>query len=280
MSETPWKRTVARWHLLVCLMLLTGLGGLSAEPVIFLRAILNAASFAPPGVPGGSIARGSIFSIFGCGIGPVTPATVPTFPLATTFKDVSIEIIQGSITVNAIPIFVSSGQLNVIMPSDAPLGPVTVPSDVQRGTEQPRDGDGRGKQRGDLHRNGSRHWTGNHSELRLPDGAADQHHDKNRHTGAGGDDVAHRPGSDQRARQHGAAGGDLALRRGDHRRRQGGHEGLLRGPRPALLGRGSVRLPDSRRRPPWLLSSKRRSSWFDRSSKGRVHERVSNRDSL
>ena len=63
MSRTPWKRTVARWHPLVCLMLLTGLSGLRAEPVIFLRAILNAASFAPPGVPGGSIARGSILTI-------------------------------------------------------------------------------------------------------------------------------------------------------------------------------------------------------------------------
>ena len=80
----------------------------------------------PPGVPGGSIARGSIFTIFGRGIGPAAPATVSAFPLETTFQDVSIEIIQGGATVSAIPIFVSAGQLNVIMPSDAPLGRVTL----------------------------------------------------------------------------------------------------------------------------------------------------------
>ena len=126
MSETPWKRAAAQWHPLVCLMLLTGFAGLRAEPVIFLRAIVNAASFMPSGVPGGAIARGSIFTIFGRGMGPATSATVSVFPLQTTLEGVSIEVIQGAATVNAIPIFVVAGQLNVIMPSDAPLGRVTV----------------------------------------------------------------------------------------------------------------------------------------------------------
>ena len=126
MSETPWKRTAAKWHPLVCLMLLTGFAGLRAEPVIFLRAIVNAASFMPSGVPGGAIARGSIFTIFGRGMGPATSATVSVFPLQTTLEGVSIEVIQGAATVSAIPIFVVAGQLNVIMPSDAPLGRVTV----------------------------------------------------------------------------------------------------------------------------------------------------------
>lgn len=126
MSRTPWKRTAASWHPLVRLLLLTSFSGLRAEPIIFFRAVLNAASFMPPGVPGGSIARGSIFTIFGRDIGPAARATVSAFPLETTFQNVSIEIIQGSTTVNAIPIFVSAGQLNAIMPSDAPLGRVTL----------------------------------------------------------------------------------------------------------------------------------------------------------
>ena len=78
----------------------------------------------PPDGPGGSIARGSIFTIFGRDIGPATRATVSAFPLETTFQNVSVEIIQGSATVNAIPIFVSAGQVNAIMPSGAPLGRV------------------------------------------------------------------------------------------------------------------------------------------------------------
>ena len=97
-------------------------GQLHAEPLIFFRAILNAASFMPPDGPGGSIARGSIFTIFGRDIGPATRATVSAFPLETTFQNVSVEIIQGSATASAIPIFVSAGQVNAIMPSRAPLG--------------------------------------------------------------------------------------------------------------------------------------------------------------
>jgi len=64
--------------------------------------------------------RGSIFTVFGRGIGPAAPDKV------SAFRNVSIEIIQGSTTVSAIPVFVSSGQLNAIMPSDAPLGRVSL----------------------------------------------------------------------------------------------------------------------------------------------------------
>ena len=42
------------------------------------------------------------------------------------FKGVTIEVTQGGVTVSAIPIFVSAGQVNAIMPSDAPLGRVSV----------------------------------------------------------------------------------------------------------------------------------------------------------
>ncbi|MCZ6653371.1 MAG: hypothetical protein O7D91_10140, partial [Planctomycetota bacterium] len=51
-------------------------GLLRAEPLIFFRGIVNAASFMPPDAPGGAIARGSIFTVFGTGMGPVTPAQV------------------------------------------------------------------------------------------------------------------------------------------------------------------------------------------------------------
>jgi uncharacterized protein (TIGR03437 family) len=101
-------------------------GGLSAEPLIFFRAIVNSASFMPADGPGGAIARGSIFTLFGRDIGPLAGAQVSSFPLGTTFEGVSIEVAQGDVTVNAIPIFVSSGQLGAIMPSNAPLGRVSV----------------------------------------------------------------------------------------------------------------------------------------------------------
>src|SRR5579859_1875805 len=97
----------------------------SAQPLIFHRGIVNAASFMQAGLPSGSIARGSLFSIFGARLGPASgpPAA---FPLSTTLGGVSIQVTQGSTTVAAIPIFVGAGQVNAIMPSNAPLGKVSV----------------------------------------------------------------------------------------------------------------------------------------------------------
>jgi uncharacterized protein (TIGR03437 family) len=92
---------------------------------IFPRGIVNAASFAAPGLPGGGIARGSIFSIFGRNLGPASSPTL-AFPLTINLGGVSIKVSQGATSVDAIPLFVSAGQVNAIMPSNAPLGLVSV----------------------------------------------------------------------------------------------------------------------------------------------------------
>lgn len=95
---------------------------LAQPPLIYNRAIVNAASYMPPRLPGGAIAQGSVFSIFGTRLGPSTGVQVSTFPLNTTLSNVSITVTQGSTTVNAIPIYVSASQINAIMPSNAPIG--------------------------------------------------------------------------------------------------------------------------------------------------------------
>jgi len=83
---------------------------------------VNAASSAPAGLPNGSIAQGSLFSIYGASLGPPQPAQALSFPLGTTLQNVSIKIGQGAAAVNVIPYYVSAGQINAIMPSNAPLG--------------------------------------------------------------------------------------------------------------------------------------------------------------
>jgi uncharacterized protein (TIGR03437 family) len=99
--------------------------GASAQPLIFGRGIVNAASYMPAGLPGGSIARGSLFTIFGTRMGPATSPAL-AFPLAATLGGVSVQVTQGSTIVAAIPVFVSAAQINAIMPSNAPLGAVSV----------------------------------------------------------------------------------------------------------------------------------------------------------
>ena len=92
------------------------------NPLIYSRSTFNAASYIPAGIPAGAIAQGSIFSVFGANLGPSTPAGPSGFPLQTTLAGVTINVIQGVTTVQAIPIFVSASQINAIMPSNAPIG--------------------------------------------------------------------------------------------------------------------------------------------------------------
>jgi uncharacterized protein (TIGR03437 family) len=94
-------------------------------PLISARGIVNAASFTPAGLAAGSIARGSLFSIFGARIGPGASPSL-AFPLSTTLGGVSIQVTQGTTTAAAIPVFVSPNQINAIMPSNAPLGAVSI----------------------------------------------------------------------------------------------------------------------------------------------------------
>lgn len=99
---------------------------LAAQPTILPKGIVNSANFLPPGLPGGSIARGSMFTIFGKNLGPTTAAQQPSYPLQTTLAGVSVKITQGTTSVDALPAFVLNTQLNVIMPSNAPLGLASV----------------------------------------------------------------------------------------------------------------------------------------------------------
>ena len=113
----------AKWFPLACLwvpMLLRG------DPLIFPRGVVNSASYLPAALPGGAIAQGAIFTIFGSGLGPATPVGASAFPLSTTLGGVSVKVTQGSSSVAAYPVFAAAGQLNVVMPSNAPLGRVSV----------------------------------------------------------------------------------------------------------------------------------------------------------
>ncbi len=104
-------------------------GPAPAQPVISYDGVWgveNAASYAAKGLPNAPIAQGSIFAIFGTGLGPTPGAQVSSYPLTDTFNGVSISVSQGSVTVAAIPLYVSATQINAIMPSNAPLGSDTV----------------------------------------------------------------------------------------------------------------------------------------------------------
>ena len=90
------------------------------QPLIAPGGILNAASLMAPGLPGGAIARGSLFSLFGQRVGPAAGVAATAFPLQTALAGVSVKVTQGANSVDAIPVFVNANQINAIMPSNAP----------------------------------------------------------------------------------------------------------------------------------------------------------------
>jgi len=101
-------------------------GILGAQPYINARGVINTASFTAPNLPGGAVAQGSVFTILGSGLGPAKPVQAISLPLGITLGGVSVRVFQGTRTVSALPVYVSSSQINAIMPSNAPLGRVSV----------------------------------------------------------------------------------------------------------------------------------------------------------
>jgi uncharacterized protein (TIGR03437 family) len=118
-------------------MLLGCAGSVFAQPFIYAHGVVNAASSLPFAIPAGAIARGSIFTIYGKNLGPATPVQANTYPLGTTLGNVSVTVGSLDVTVNALPIYVSSGQVNAILPSNAPTGAVSVRVQVGNNRSNP-----------------------------------------------------------------------------------------------------------------------------------------------
>ncbi|MEZ5394632.1 MAG: hypothetical protein R2724_17605 [Bryobacterales bacterium] len=92
-----------------------------AQPVLYSDGVVNAASFLSPSVPGGAIAKGSIFTTFGEDLGGTFDAG--QFPLPTTLGGVqaSIATADGD-NFRAPLLYVSANQVNAILPSAVPAG--------------------------------------------------------------------------------------------------------------------------------------------------------------
>ena len=77
------------------------------------------------GLAGGAIAQGSTISIYGTNLGPQTSPAL-AFPLGTSLGGVTVTLKQGATSVSAFPVFVSAAQINAIVPSNTPLGKVSL----------------------------------------------------------------------------------------------------------------------------------------------------------
>src|SRR5258708_37790164 len=101
----------------------------TAQPAIGTGGVLNAASNALPGLPNSAIAQGSIFLVYGTGLGPPPPAgalvTFAPFPLLKVVppsSGTSIRVTVGNTGVDALMIYTSPTQIAAIVPSQTPVG--------------------------------------------------------------------------------------------------------------------------------------------------------------
>jgi uncharacterized protein (TIGR03437 family) len=88
--------------------------------------VLNAASYALPGLPNAGIAKGSMFVVFGSGLGPSTLQQVQAFPLPTELGGTRVTITSGGTTTQAIMVYTLDRQVAAILPSSTPAGNATL----------------------------------------------------------------------------------------------------------------------------------------------------------
>src|SRR5579859_3627345 len=100
-----------------------------AQPAIGTGGVLNIASNAFPGLPNSAIAQGSIFVVYGTGLGPPPPAgalaTYAPFPLPKALpapSGTSIRITVGNTSVDALMVYTRPDQIAAILPSQTPVG--------------------------------------------------------------------------------------------------------------------------------------------------------------
>lgn len=93
-----------------------------AQPSVDPGRIVNAASYAAPGLANGSIAQGSLFVVFGRNMGPAAIQIVDRFPVPTNLGGTSVKVSVGGTTVDALMIYTLASQIAAVLPSNTPLG--------------------------------------------------------------------------------------------------------------------------------------------------------------
>jgi uncharacterized protein (TIGR03437 family) len=99
----------------------------STNPAISSGGVVNAATNTTATASGGGIAEGSVIAIYGTGLGPASPLTAAGLPLLATLGNSTVTITPSTgPAVQAYPVYVSTTQINAIVPSNTPAGAANV----------------------------------------------------------------------------------------------------------------------------------------------------------
>ena len=121
------RRTVS---FLVLLLTAAGVALAQPQPSIFPGSVVNAASYAQPGLPNYGVAQGGVFILKGQNLGTRGIVTATSFPLQTKMGGTSMKIMIQGASFDVLMIYVVAGQPNLpydqlagIVPSNVPPGP-------------------------------------------------------------------------------------------------------------------------------------------------------------
>jgi len=122
---------------LACLSALLAASCAFAQPAISSSEVVNSASYLVQGMPGSGIGQGSIFTIFGSGLGPNTLVQAGPLPLQTSLGGTSVTVTAGGQVVKAYILAALSYQVNALLPSTTPTGSGTVTVTYNNQTSAP-----------------------------------------------------------------------------------------------------------------------------------------------
>jgi uncharacterized protein (TIGR03437 family) len=105
---------------------LTTTAAIAAAPSVASPGVFNSASYISPSFPNGGVAQGSIFVVFGSGLGPATIAYNSSLPYQTTLSGTSVSATVSGTTVACLMFYTSAGQIAAILPSTTPTGTGTL----------------------------------------------------------------------------------------------------------------------------------------------------------
>lgn len=98
-----------------------------AQPVLSSGSpAVNSASYRIPGSSGAGVAQGSMFAVFGRGLGPSVVASATQFPLTTSLRGTSVTVTVGGVSAAALILFTYQTQVNAVLPSTTPVGNGTI----------------------------------------------------------------------------------------------------------------------------------------------------------
>lgn len=99
---------------------------LAAGPTIASPGVYNSASYVLSNFPNGGIAEGSIFVVFGSGLGPAAIVYNSSLPYQTSLGGTSVTVTVNGTNMQCLMFYTSAGQVAAILPSGTPVGTGTI----------------------------------------------------------------------------------------------------------------------------------------------------------